>query len=142
MAVFGKSVEDAEDVVADGGGVVRLADVRAAMAELRGKPLNGDGILVPAAAGDDAALKAYVEAAIAATDGKGKRGLFLVRYEESDALSAAQTVKITLDGIDGLYNVYAYMTDKDRTMQRYNINFFNNTFSVDLLPNSFIYIEY
>lgn len=48
---------------------VRLADVRAAMAELRGKPLNGDGVLVPAAAGDDAALKEYVEAAIAATGG-------------------------------------------------------------------------
>ena len=48
---------------------VRLADVRAAMAELRGKPLNGDGVLVPAAAGDDDALKAYVEAAIAATGG-------------------------------------------------------------------------
>lgn len=48
---------------------VRLADVRAAMAELRGKPLNGDGVLVPAAADDDAALKEYVEAAIAATGG-------------------------------------------------------------------------
>ncbi len=48
---------------------VRLADVRAAMAELRGKPLNGDGVLVPAAAGDDAALKEYIEAAIAATGG-------------------------------------------------------------------------
>ena len=47
---------------------VRLADVRAAMAELRGKPLNGDGVLVPAAADDDA-LKAWVEAAIEATGG-------------------------------------------------------------------------
>ena len=47
---------------------VRLADVRAAMSELRGKPLNGDGVLVPAAAGDDA-LKAWVEAAIEATGG-------------------------------------------------------------------------
>ena len=59
-------------------GVIRLADVRAAMAELRGKPLNGDGVLVPAAA-DTPELKAWIEAAVAATGGtadiSGKQGV-------------------------------------------------------------------
>ena len=53
-----------------GAADVRLADVRAEMADLRGKPLNGDGVLVPAAAEGDAALADYLAAAIEATGGK------------------------------------------------------------------------
>lgn len=70
------------------GQSVRLADVRAAMACLRSKPLNGDGILVPDAAETDA-LRAYVTAAIAATGGSpdisGKQGV------SSDQLHAFAT---------------------------------------------------
>ncbi len=68
---------------------VRLSDVRSAMLELRGKPLNGDGVLVSAAAGDDADLKAYIDAAIAATGGSddisGARG---VSSAQLDAFAA------------------------------------------------------
>ena len=59
-------------------GVIRLADVRAAMASLQGKPLNGDGVLVPDAA-DTPELKAWIEAAVKATGGtpdiSGKQGV-------------------------------------------------------------------
>ena len=59
-------------------GVVRLADVRAAMSSLQGKPLNGDGVLVPDAA-DTPELKAWIEAAVKATGGtadiSGKQGV-------------------------------------------------------------------
>ncbi|MBQ9726700.1 MAG: hypothetical protein IJV65_04255 [Kiritimatiellae bacterium] len=59
-------------------GLVRLADVREAMASLRAKPLNGDGVLVPDAA-DTPELKAWIEAAVAATGGtpdiSGKQGV-------------------------------------------------------------------
>ncbi|MGN0844679.1 MAG: hypothetical protein ACI4QT_05590 [Kiritimatiellia bacterium] len=70
------------------GKSVRLADVRASMACLRSKPLNGDGILVPEAAETDT-LRAYVMAAIAATGGSpdisGKQGV------SSDQLHAFAT---------------------------------------------------
>ena len=59
-------------------GIVRLADVRAAMSELQGKPLNGDGVLVADAA-DTPELKAWIEAAVEATGGtpdiSGKQGV-------------------------------------------------------------------
>ena len=59
-------------------GVIRLADVRAAMASLQGKPLNGDGVLVADAA-DTPELKAWIEAAVKATGGtpdiSGKQGV-------------------------------------------------------------------
>lgn len=59
-------------------GVIRLADVRAAMASLQGKPLNGDGVLVAEAA-DTPELKAWIEAAVKATGGtpdiSGKQGV-------------------------------------------------------------------
>lgn len=59
-------------------GVIRLADVRAAMSSLQGKPLNGDGVLVPDAA-DTPELKAWIEAAVKATGGtpdiSGKQGV-------------------------------------------------------------------
>ena len=59
-------------------GVVHLADVRAAMSSLQGKPLNGDGVLVPDAA-DTPELKAWIEAAVKATGGtadiSGKQGV-------------------------------------------------------------------
>lgn len=70
-------------------GVIRLEDVRAEMSSLRGKPLNGDGVLVPDAA-DTPELKAYVEAAVAATGGtpdiSGKQG---VDSAQLDAFKAA-----------------------------------------------------
>lgn len=66
-------------------GKIRLSDVRAAMSELRGKPLNGDGVLVPAAADDDA-LREYIEAAITATGGSddisGARGVTSAQLAE------------------------------------------------------------
>lgn len=69
-------------------GIVRLADVRAEMAELRGKPLNGDGILIEDAAQGDAALAEYIQAAVSATGGSadisGKTGV------SSDQLAAFQ----------------------------------------------------
>lgn len=81
--------------------------------------------------------------AIAATNGKGGRGLLITRYEESDALSATETVTVNLKGLeDEIYRVHAYMTDKDRTMEHYNLSCHEKTFSIDLLPNSFVYIEY
>ena len=59
-------------------GRIRLGDVRAAMASLQAKPLNGDGVLVPDAA-DTPELKAWIEAAISATGGtqdiSGKQGV-------------------------------------------------------------------
>lgn len=61
------------------GKSVSLAHVRSCMADLRAKPLNGDGILIADAAGNDAELAAYISAAVAATGGSpdlsGKQGV-------------------------------------------------------------------
>ena len=68
---------------------VRLCDVRAAMSELRGKPLNGDGVLVPAAAGGDGELHEWIDGAVAATGGtedlSGVRGITSAQISEFDA---------------------------------------------------------
>ncbi|MBR1608571.1 MAG: hypothetical protein IJ678_03025 [Kiritimatiellae bacterium] len=108
-------------------GRIRLADVRAAMAELRGKPLNGDGILVPAAAGDDAALAEYVEAAVAATGGSddisGAKGVSSAQlaefaaaakdYLEWKALGADDNAETMPFGADtpAVYNLFARHRD-------------------------------
>ena len=107
-------------------GRIRLADVRAAMASLQAKPLNGDGVLVPDAA-DTPELKAWIEAAIAATGGtpdiSGKQG---VNSDQIAAFKAAvhdflewkalgkpenaETMPLGADTPD-VYNLYARHAD-------------------------------
>ena len=68
---------------------IRLSDVRAAMSSLRAKPLNGDGVIVPAAAGDDAGLRRWLEAAVSATGGSddlsGEKGVNAAQAAEFDS---------------------------------------------------------
>lgn len=56
-----------------------LADVDAATKSFDEQPFNGDGIVIPESAGDDAALAAFITDAVAATggsdDASGKKGI-------------------------------------------------------------------
>ena len=61
-----------------GASAISLADVDSATKNFDAQPFNGDGVLVPASAGDDAALAAFLADAVAATggadDASGEKG--------------------------------------------------------------------
>ncbi|MBQ8570780.1 MAG: hypothetical protein IJ444_04640 [Kiritimatiellae bacterium] len=74
------------------GKVTSLDNVRLCMKEIRGKPLNGDGVVVPESS-VDAEISAYISAAIKATGGtpdiSGATGVNLTQLESfRDAIKA------------------------------------------------------
>lgn len=74
------------------GEVTSLDNVRLCMKELRGKPLNGDGVIIPESS-TDAEISAYIAAAIKATGGtpdiSGATGVNIAQLEAfRDAIKA------------------------------------------------------
>lgn len=68
-----------------GNAEISLADVENATAAFDAQPFNGDGVLVPASAGDDAEISAFIADAIAATggsdDASGAKGISAAQAE-------------------------------------------------------------
>lgn len=73
---------------------ISLADVDSATAAFDAQPFNGDGVLVPASAGDDAELSAFIADAVAATggsdDASGNKGITAAQAQ--DFVNAAEAV--------------------------------------------------